>query len=160
MVWGIMKKRIKRTAKKDKQKRAFKRLEKNVKRNMGKAFEGVVYNAPGEIKMSDALEEIIAPFVDDADTLVAMKNLVGMGAMVWNITLVPPDEQEEQIQKLIKTMGPEPENAEIFYRMIHEMMQRKQALYPEVHRFIVSFEVEDVGDGWHISVASTLSPQD
>ena len=155
-----MKKRIKPKKQKPNAKRAFKKLEQQVKQNMGKAFGGVVYNAPGEIKMSDALEGIIAPFVDDADTLVAMKNLVGMGAMVWNITLVPLDEQEEQIQKLIKTMGPEPENAEILYRMIHEMMQRKQALYPEVYRFIVRFEVEDVGDGWHISVASTLSPQD
>lgn len=160
MVWGIMKKRIKRTAKKDKQKRAFKKLEQNVKRDMGEAFEGVVYNAPGEIKMSDALEEIVAPFVGDADTLPTMKNLVGIGAMAWNITLISPDEQEEEIQKLIKTMGPEPEDAELLYTMIHEMMQRKQTLYPEVHRFIVSFEVEDVGDGWHISVASTLSPKD
>ncbi|MAT95713.1 MAG: hypothetical protein CL608_00985 [Anaerolineaceae bacterium] len=127
---------------------------------MGKSFEGVVYNAPSEIKMSDALEEVIAPFVNDADTLVAMKNLVGIGAMVWNITLMPPNEQKEQIQKLIKTMRSEPEDAELLYKMIGEMMQRKQALYPEVHRFIVGFEVEDVGDGWHISVASTLSPED
>jgi hypothetical protein len=98
--------------------------------------------------------------MDDADTLVAMKNLVGMGAMVWNITLMPPNKQKEQIQKLLKTMKPEPEDAELLYRMIGDMMQRKQALYPEVHRFIVSFEVEDTGDGWHLSVASTVSPKD
>lgn len=131
-----------------------------MKRNMGKAFEGIVYNAPGQVKMSDALEEVIAPFVGDADTLVAMKNLVGMGSMVWNITLMPPDEQKEQIQKLIKIMESEPEETEILYGMIHEMMQRKQTLYPDVNRYIVSFEVEDIGDGWHISVASTIEPQD
>jgi hypothetical protein len=155
-----MKKRIKRTAKKTKRKNAFKKLEQKVKRDLGNQVEGVVYNAPGEIKMSDALEEVMAPFMDDADTLTAMKNLVGIGAMVWNITLIPPNEQEEAIQKLIKTMGPKPEGAEVLYQMIGEMMQRKQALYPEVHRFIVSFEVEDIGDGWYISVASTLSPKD
>jgi len=155
-----MKKRIKPKKQKANSKRAFRKLEKKVKRDMGDAYGGVVYNAPGEIKMSDALEEVIAPFVEDADTLVAMKNLVGMGAMVWNIALMPPDEQTEQIKKLIKTMGTEPEDAEILYKMIHEMIKRKQALYPAVHRFIVSTEVEDVGDGWHISVASTLSPKD
>jgi hypothetical protein len=57
-------------------------------------------------------------------------------------------------------MRSEPEDAEVMYRMIGEMMQRKQTLYPDVHRFIVSFEVEDVRDGWYISVASTLSPEE
>lgn len=155
-----MKKRIKPKKQKADSKRAFKKLEQNVRRNMGKAIAGIEYNAPGQIKMSDALEEVIAPFVNDADTVVAMRNLVGMGAMAWNITLMPPHEQKEQIQKLIMTMGSDQVDIEMLYKMIHEMMQRKQALYPDVNRTIVSFEVEDIGDGLHLSVASTLSPKE
>ena len=153
-----MKKRIKPKKQKANSKRAFKKLEQNIKRNMGSSFGGIIHNAPGQIKMSDALEEIIAPFADDADTIVAMKNLVGLGAMAWNITLMPPQEQIEQIQTLVQTMGSEAEDIDMLYKMIHEMMQRKQALYPDVNRTIVNFEVEDIGDGWHLSVASTLPP--
>lgn len=153
-----MKKRIKPKKQKANSKRAFKKLEQNIKRNMGKSFGGIIHNAPGQIKMSDALEEIIAPFANDADTVVAMRNLVGIGAMAWNITLMPPPEQKEQIQQLVKTMSSEPEDIETMYKMIDKMMQRKQALYPDVNRTIVNFEVEDIGDGWHLSVASTLPP--
>ena len=155
-----MKKRIKPKKQKADSKRAFKKLEQNVKRNLGKAFAGIEYNMPGQIKMSDALEEVIAPFVNDVNTVVAMRNLVGLGAMAWNITLMPPPEQKEQIQKLIMTMGSDPADIEMLYKMIHEMLQRKQALYPDVNRTIVSFEVEDIGEGWHLSIASTTSLKD
>lgn len=155
-----MKKRIKRTAKKTKRKNAFKKLEQKVKRDLGNQVEGVVYNAPGEIKMSDALEEVITPFMDEVETLDAMKKLVGLGTMAWNIALMTPDEQNKNIQTLVERLSHEPEHAEILSTTIHKMIQRKQILYPDVKRVIMSFEIEDTRDGWYISVASTLSPQD
>lgn len=155
----MMKKRTRRTTKKAKQKSSLQKLKRKVTRDMGQNFKGVQYNPPGEIKMSDALEDVIEPFVADAGTKEAMTKLVGLGAMAWNFTLMPPVEQKKGVQELAESMSAEPEDYEMLIQIVNQLMQRKRKLFPDVDRFIVNYTVEDVGDGWHLSVASTMSPE-
>ncbi len=44
----------------------------------------IVTNPPGIKKMSEALEELIEPFMDAADSQHALKNMVALGVMAWN----------------------------------------------------------------------------
>ena len=155
-----MKKRIKRTAKKTTRKNAFKKLEQKVKRELGNLVEGVLYNPPGEIKMSDALENVIEPYTEEVGTIAAMRNLVAMGGLAWNLALLPSEAVAKELPKLVKGLAVEPGDAQMLTEIIQEMIERKRLLYPDVNRYIVNSQVEDIGDGWHISVASTLSPQD
>lgn len=153
-----MKKRIRRSSKKAKKKSSLQKLRQKVKRDMGGRVKGLVHNPPGEIKMSNALEDVIDPFVEEIETLEAMKNLVGIGAMAWNFALRPAGELKDELPKLIKQFAVDFGDSEMLTDVIHQLIERKQKLFPNVDRYIVSFEVEDVGDGWHLSVASTLSP--
>ncbi|MCP4415829.1 MAG: hypothetical protein GY805_04355 [Chloroflexi bacterium] len=154
-----MKKRIRRSTKKAKRKSSLQKLKRKVKRDMGDKVRGVLYNPPGEIKMSDALEEVIAPFVEDVDTLEAMKNLVSLGALAWNFALQPAQEIKDELPKLVKGLTVEFEDSGMLIKVINQLIERKRKLFPDVDRYIVSYEVEDTGDGWHLSVASTLSPE-
>jgi hypothetical protein len=152
-----MKKRIKRSTKKAKKKRSFQKLRQKVKRDMGNKVKGVVHNPPGEIKMSNALEDVIEPFVQEVETLDAMKNLVSIGAIAWNLALLPPEETKKELPKLIKGLTMDFGDSEMLIDVINQLIERKRKMFPNVDRYIVNFEVEDVGDGWHLSVASTLS---
>lgn len=152
-----MKKRIKPKKQNPNTKRAFKKLEEKTKRSMGKAFRGAVYDAPGEIKMSEALENLIEPYTEEVGTIEAMRKLVALGGLAWNLALLPSEVVAKELPKLIKGMAVEPGNAQMLIEVIQKMIERKLLLYPDVNRYIVNSQVEDLGDGWHISVASTFS---
>ncbi len=49
--------------------------------------------------------------------------------------------------------------AEMLDLMIDAMIERKKELYPLNQRLMLDFKLTEVGDGFHISVASTPSPE-
>jgi hypothetical protein len=120
----------------------------------------VVVNPSGEQKMSEVLDEFVEPFKDlfGSDTLEGHRKLLNLAVAAWNIALFPEDEQAQYIEELIEK-GFKKLNAEdkkLTRSLIQSMIDRKNSHFPGIKRAILSFELTDTGDGFHLNVASTL----
>ncbi|MCB8921026.1 MAG: hypothetical protein H6662_05525 [Ardenticatenaceae bacterium] len=40
------------------------------------------------------------------------------------------------------------------------LLERKQRHFAHIKRFIINYEVTDLGDDWHLAVASSVSPEE
>lgn len=114
----------------------------------------VTFNPPGEKKMSQALEELITPYLEETGTLDEFKSLVLLGSMAWNATLLPAEERDVLLKHAMKT-APRALRSDLD-RLLKLLMSRKIALFPNDHRYIVSTNVTDLGDQYHIAVAYSM----
>ncbi len=119
----------------------------------GKKF---VINPKGEISMSDAISKIIAPYKQDASEYKAFKSLVTLACTAWNLSIQPINEREDLLEKILESLRPDKESISVTRGLIKELIVRKQRLFPNVNRRIIDFKVTDLGNDFHIAVASTL----
>ena len=134
----------------------LRRLANKVKREGLFTDSQILYEPAGEIKMSEALITVMQPYLDDAETLNAYRNLASIATLAWNNTLLPAEAQIKP-SELIHKLNLPAEDQTLIGELLTTMMKRKKALFPDVQRFIVSHEVTGLGRGdWHLSVASTL----
>jgi len=117
----------------------------------------LIANPEGEAKMSGLIAELIDPYLDDAKTLNAYKNLVATACIAWNSALLPEAKRPPEINKLIGELGAVPDELrQEMLAIILEMVERKLALFPDNHRQIVNFKVTETKQNYHIAIASTL----
>jgi hypothetical protein len=119
---------------------------------------GVRFAQPQSEKMSDVLEDFIEPFVEDGElSLEANRVLLTMAVVAWNVANMPEDQQESALQDFLKvfspTLGKGLLEAET---LIRQMIVRKQRFFAKNQRFILNFQLKDLGHSRHLSVASTL----
>jgi hypothetical protein len=117
-------------------------------------------NPKGEISMSDAISELIEPFKDDAPDYNGFRNLVTFGCIAWNAASLPPEKQDEMINRMLGAVPRSIEDRLELLGLITELMDRKKKLFPHVSRTIVDFKVTDQGNNFHIAVASNLEKKD
>ncbi len=114
----------------------------------------VIFHSSGEEKMSEVLLEFIKPYVDHADTEDAYRKLLVIAILAWNAAILPKEKRQEIVNKLLEEMRiPE---AKEFRSIIEILIERKLKHFAENKRLIVNYELTDLGDGRHLSVASTL----
>jgi len=113
---------------------------------------------PGLEKMSDVLEEFVAPFADSANTMDAYRQLLTLGVLAWNVALLPEDERERMIRASLhaEAVGIPADSRAAVRGLVDALVVRKELCFRRNRRFIVDFDLQDTGDGWHISVASTV----
>ncbi len=118
----------------------------------------VVHNSPAREKMSDVLEEFVQPLEDPADTEESYMKLLTLGMLAWNAALQPEDQRQAFIDRMIAVALPgAPQRDRATVRQVVDMLiQRKQQLFPNNRRVIISFSLTDRGDDFHLSVVSTL----
>ena len=134
-------------------------LAKKLRKETPFADTRIVYQPTGEISMSDALSVLMEPFLDHADTLNGHRNLAALAAIAWNTTLLPPEIQAEGLDMTEHLQHMPAGSRAAMKELVTTMIERKREFFPDVNRFIISYEVTDMGRGnWHLSVASTLSP--
>ena len=112
-------------------------------------------NPKGELSISDAISNIIAPYRDDAPNYPAFEKLVTLACAAWNAAIMPAEQRNEMLVKM-RDMMPDQQSREDFVEIMTDLMNRKIKLYPDVDRLIVKFKVTDLGNDFHIAVASTL----
>ena len=114
----------------------------------------IVVNPVGEAKMSEVLTEFVKPYADHADTDEAYQKLLVIGILAWNAALLPTKKRQEMVNSLLGEM---PTSMPKEFRSIVEMLiERKLKHFAENKRVNVNYELTDIGDGFHLSVASTL----
>lgn len=111
-------------------------------------------------KLSDALLKLIQPYAHEADSYDLYYALVGFASAAWNSSLVAEPERSKLIDDLLeitlKRGAPRQAKAEL-RSLIEELIQRKLKLFPNDRRYVATFELEDRGDSFYLSVASVIS---
>ncbi len=108
--------------------------------------------------MSDVLKDFIEPYKDMVDSDEAQRKLLTMAVLAWNAALLPDDRQKDMIDKALdKGLSDLPDDIRKDVRnFIDVMIARKKAYFSTIRRAIISFELEDRGKDFHLSVLSTL----
>ena len=107
-------------------------------------------------KMSDVLEEFVAPYEHSLTTTKAYRTLLSFGTMAWNLALFPEDKQPEELGLLLAEM-PADMRAE-GKDLICSLIARKKQQFPECRRMIIDFELTETASGRHLAVASSAEP--
>ncbi|WP_232251398.1 hypothetical protein [Oscillatoria acuminata] len=116
-------------------------------------------NPKGEVKMSEVLEAFVEPYVGFAENQNERETLLTIAVVAWNLSLIPEKERPSMMDKLIKAALKENHtlDQQEARAIINELMARKQKFFAKNKRFIVDFQLEDIGKHYHLSVASTLT---
>lgn len=117
----------------------------------------VIFHPSREEKMSDVLLEFIAPYVQSAETEDAYRKLLTISIVAWNAALFAPGKRKVMINDLLKEMKLGFWERRDFHGVIEMMVERKLKHFAANKRLIVNYELEDLGDQIHLSVASTLA---
>lgn len=114
-------------------------------------------------KLSDAIHKLLKPYQHEADTYDSYYSLVGFACVAWNSALIEEPKRSEMLddflKKTLKRAAPR-EAREEMRNFIHELIQRKIKLFPKDTRFIASYELEDQGDDFYLSVASVMPAEE
>lgn len=138
----------------------MKKRTKLKKRGILQKKKKTLHSEPGLLKMSEALEQLVEPYAYAANSEEAYENLISLGAMAWNMTVMPPEATKEITKGMIAMLGEDPEDVQFVSEQLNALMQRKKKLFPNEDRLIVDFRIEDLGDSRHLTVISHLVPKE
>ncbi|MGG6270529.1 hypothetical protein ACQ4M3_37920 [Leptolyngbya sp. AN03gr2] len=140
--------------------KALKKLQKKLQRSpLGEQVSGIVTSPKNEVKMSEVLEDFVEPYLDFARNRHQREKLFGIAVAAWNLALMPEAERESMIEQLIQhaLQSNDPLAQQDTREILHDLIERKQTLFADNSRYIVEFQLQDLGHTFHLSVASTLS---
>jgi hypothetical protein len=116
-------------------------------------------------KMSDALEQVARPVLDDMPEELGLNGIhtaVLLAAAGWNAAVVhSPEETEQALQELARLFAKDsPELGELTLPFLRMLAERKRQLFPRDDRLVMDVNVEDRGDHFYITAASVRWPHD
>ena len=114
----------------------------------------LVYGVEGAEKMSVVIGRFLKPYLDDTESQEEYEDVLAMGILIWNASLLPDRERGKLLKKMVRQV-PRFER-DSFKQFVDELLTRKRLLFDGNKRMILNFSVEDAGDSYHISVISTL----
>jgi hypothetical protein len=98
--------------------------------------------------------DLIAPYREDDLAPERYELLIGAAATAWNLSLLPEPERPAALRQAFHRA--KVRDVEAAAEVIVALMRRKEELFPDDHRTIVSWQVSEVGDQCHVSVASLI----
>jgi len=116
----------------------------------------VVAKPADGVKMSELLEDFVAPYCNGDDSKVYYEQLLGLGTIVWNAALMPPEDRENAMRELLATFPPE-HRAE-GWALVKDMQARREREFANYRRFIINYALVADGPRRHLTVASTPVP--
>jgi len=120
----------------------------------------VIEAAPGELKMSEVLQEFLRPYIDLLETEEAWQKMLTLGAIAWNAALMP--EFESSADKVFEDFfagTPVVEDSQMktdAIAILQELMDRKKQYFSEYKRLILDYALEDQGDEYRFAVISSV----
>ena len=111
-----------------------------------------------ELKMSAVIMEFIQPYIDDIETLEQYRSLVSIAVIAWNAAIIPLSQRAEMLLTFEEVI---PGDSSVsFQKVMEEFIERKQAYFPDINRFIVRYEVTETEDDWHLAIASNMTEEE
>ena len=107
-----------------------------------------------DLRLSERLVDLIAPYRADGLTPQRHEMLIGAAATAWNLSLLPETERPEALREAVRSA--KVREVEAIVEVIGTLMRRKEQLFPDDHRTIMSWEVSESGGQCHVTVASLV----
>jgi hypothetical protein len=136
-------------------------LANRVKKNLAGKVADVVVNPAGEVKMSEVLEDFVEPYLDMTTSRDQRLKLLAIAVFAWNLTLMPEDQQQQELDKIVTELakGQGRQMKQDIREILEEMMERKRQFFAQHQRYILDFELRERRNDFHLSVVSSLLPQ-
>lgn len=107
-------------------------------------------------KISASLGELIEPYAIKDLTPDELRKLVGLGVAAWNLSSLDESLRTNKIGQLLEAIGA-PDDLDLM-DLIRALIDRKRALFADDSRFIVSWDVRQDKNHFHISAAALIKP--
>jgi hypothetical protein len=101
-------------------------------------------------KVSEALTDLVQPFVEEDMSLEGFRGLVGIGAVAWNLSLLE-DPKLDHVSDLLKDQ--DDDYRAWFEAFVSDLVARKIKLFPKDDRFIAGWKVSLRPDGSYFVTA-------
>ena len=152
-----------RSAKKRHQKKskATERLMADVRKSDKFKDYEIVNPVEGVVKMSDAIDELLKPYEDQAETMEAYEKLLAVGCMAWNAANMSKSKQNNAIRGFIKGIPEMTRELELdMIDLMKSLVKRKNSLYPNDERMVIKYQVTENKNDFDLSIAYTTSRED
>jgi hypothetical protein len=143
--------------------RSINQLKRKIKKSpLGQKNAGMVTTPKGMAKMSEVLQAFVDPYLDDAKNHSQREMLFDLAAMAWNLSYMAKNERQLAIKEMIGKLSNHSDSLtqRKMRESVEELISRKLELFPHDRRFIAEFHLEEMGDSFHLSVASAMMDQD
>jgi len=110
----------------------------------------------GPEKMSDVLEKFVEPYKEKVTNEHGLRNLLNLGAAAWNAALLPENDRKAVIDDVLREHRIPSADEEFVRGFLQELIDRKKAYYSANRRYFGGVVLTNMGDGYHLSVISSL----
>jgi hypothetical protein len=110
---------------------------------------------PDARKASTRLAQLIEPHMVADETKHSYEGLVALGAIAWNLSLVPAQERGALIRETVRDAVKR--GIPLTDRWLNDLIERKMKLFPSEERWIDGYEVAVKPDGRLVILVTTLS---
>ncbi len=117
-------------------------------RNLGR-----VRRSDPSSKVSEALAELVRPFVEEGMSFEDFRGLVGIGAVAWNISLLDGPILD-RIADLLKDQ--DDDYRAWFEAFVSDLVDRTVSLFPRDDRFLAGWDVSLRPDGSYFLTAAAV----
>jgi hypothetical protein len=119
----------------------------------GGAPSTVMFNDhPASHGVSEALRELVDPYVSEEMTLDEWPEVLTMGMVGWNSAVLPDGEWQSYLRTVVES-APDADMKPQLYEAIENIRQRKLQLFPDDLRQIVDRQVWQQDGQFHCMVA-------
>ena len=117
----------------------------------------ILTDVPNVEKMSEVILNFAEPLIEEAgDDDKAYKMAVTLAILVWNVSLMPKDEQDALLHvELKEASGLSAEDHAASLLVAEMLLKRKQKHFKGINRLIVDYEIRCTKKNRHLYVAST-----
>jgi hypothetical protein len=123
----------------------------------------LLQSSPKIEKMSEIIIDFAAPLLDVARNIQNQKQAITTAIIGWNLALLPKEAQPDQLNEIKKMLNPSNNSGQLANEaseILNFLVSRKAALYPEINRMIVDYELIDTPQGFHLNVVSNVFKND
>lgn len=148
----------------DRTQQSLNRFDQRFKQGpFGQKVEGIIQNPKGQVKMSEVLEAFVEPYLKEAQSFERQYALFELAIIAWNLAIMSEADRQTAQDELLDSLVAVKKNLQKadLADFLDELIDRKLKLFRNNRRLIMDFQLEDGGDQFHLSVASTaeLNPR-
>lgn len=106
--------------------------------------------------MSEVIENFAEPLLADCRSDDDIKKAIQFAVIVWNLSMLPKDQQDKKIQELVDTLST-PSNTDQSNQAklyINSLITRKKEMFPHIQRTVIDYQFSGAGSNLRLDIAS------